>query len=775
MIGIVVVSHSRPLARAAVALAGEMVPPEARPKIAVAAGLDDETFGTDAQAIADAIQEVDSADGVVVLTDLGSAILSAEMALELIHPAVADHTQLAAAPLIEGLVAAVVTAGGGADLEAVVAEANAGLAAKLDHLGAPAPGFAGAAPAAAAPAEALTTEIEITNQHGLHARPAANLVAGLRGFDAQIQLSNKTTGKGPAPASSLAGVTTLGLRQGHVMAARVSGPEASVALAKLEALAAAGFGENEPGEPVAEATGEVTEQAQTGRQIAVGPAHHFSTEVDTSGYVAGDAATERGRLDQAIAAVSQRLHTQAQAPGEHGAVFAAQAILLEDPELATTLHAGLAEGGSAVAIVDRDFSALAAELASLDDPYLRERAQDIRSLARQSTAELAGVPFNLGPIEGLLLVDELDPLTANALDPNKCVGVVTCTGGATGHGVMIAGARGIPVVTGQLEAKGIPNGTVLGLDPVQGKMWVNPTMADLAELDRLGLERRNEATLASELSHQPSLTRSGQRILVEGNISSLTDAKLAAANGADGAGLVRTEVLFGEWDHAPSAEEQAAVFLKIAAALNQKMITIRTWDPGGDKPLAFLPQAPEANPLLGERGLRAMRRLPELFRTQLEAVALAARRTPVRVMFPMVTDVEEVRWAAGELRQVLAQTGGHVALGIMIETPAAAIRAGDFLPLVDFISIGTNDLIQYTMAADRGNGAVAHLVQGHKAAVWDLIEFAARAFAGRPVGVCGDLASQPEAAPRLVAAGVTELSVRPPLVGLVKLAVRTRA
>ncbi|MDR1807562.1 MAG: HPr family phosphocarrier protein [Propionibacteriaceae bacterium] len=777
MIGIVVVSHSRALAKAAVELAGEMVPAEGRPAIAIAAGLDDVTLGTDAQAIADAIVGVDSPDGVAVLTDLGSAILSSEMALELVGPEIAGRVTLAPAPIVEGLVAAVVTASTGADLATVVREANAGLAAKIDHLGADSGAAAGpgavASPTTALPA--LETEIEITNEHGLHARPAANLVAGLRGLDAQIQLTNKAKNKGPVPATSLAGVTTLGLRQGDTLSARITGPDAAVALAKLQQLAADGFGELDATVPIAEADGEIAEQAQTGRQIAVGPAHHFSTAVDTSAYQPGSPATERTRLTQAIGQVLARLHHQAEQPGEHSAVFAAQAILLEDPELTATLNSGVAEGHSAVEIVEQDFAALAAELAALDDPYLRERAQDIRSLARQITAELTGISFDLANLEGILIIDELDPLTATSLNPDRCLGVVTCTGGATGHGVMIAAARGIPVVTGQADAKDLPNNTVVGLDPVQGRLWVNPTMADLAELDKLSLERRNEATLASELCQQPAVTRTGRRILVEANISSLTDAKTAAANGADGSGLVRTEVLFADWNHAPTAEEQAAVFLKIAQGLDGKMITVRTWDPGGDKPLTFLPQDPEANPMLGERGIRAMRRLPELFQEQLKAVALASRRTPVRVMFPMISDVEEVTWAADQLKQALAGVKGHVAMGIMIETPAAALRAADFAPLVDFISIGTNDLIQYTMAADRGNGAVAHLAQGAKAAVWDLIGVAAGAFAGRPVGVCGDLASQPDLTPRLIGLGVTELSVRPPLVGLVKLAVRTRA
>jgi len=783
MIGIVVVSHSRALAKAAVDLASEMLPPTDRPAIEIAAGLDDETFGTDAQAIADAITTVDSPDGVAVLVDLGSAILSSEMALELLAPPIAGHVKIASGPLVEGLVAASVTAATGANLETVIAEANAGLTAKIEHLGevAQAPAQA-ASPTASAPGgpaggPPLTLTVEVTNEHGLHARPAAALVAGLRGLDAVVQLTNATTGKGPAPATSLAGVSALGLRRGQMLSASITGPDAALARSTLKYLAEEGFGESTGADPAtaAEVDAELNQPGRSGRQIGVGPARHFSTAVDTSAYRPGDATTERNRLDQAIAGVLGRLNAQAQLPGDHAQVFGAQAILLEDPELISTLHAGVAQNQSALAVVEQDFTALAAELAALDDPYLRERAQDITSLAHQITAELMGVQLSPGRLKGIVIVDELDPLTATALHSEHCLGVVTCSGGATGHGVMIAASRGIPVVTGKAVAKDIPDNTVVGLDPVQGRIWINPTMADLAELERLAVERRNEATLASELRHQPALTSSGRRILVEANIGSFQDAKTAAANGADGSGLVRTEILFEDWDHAPSAEEQAGVFLKLSKGLGGTMMTVRTWDPGGDKPLSFLPQEPEVNPMLGERGLRAMKRRPELLVEQLRAIGLASRRVPIRVMFPMVADVDEVVWATDLLRAALAETGGHAPVGIMVETPAAALRAADFAALVDFISIGTNDLTQYTMAADRGNAAVADLLQGQKRAVWDLIDMAARAFAGRPVAVCGDMASEPDLTASLVGLGVTELSVRPPLVGLVKLAVRTRA
>ncbi|MHB1010848.1 MAG: putative PEP-binding protein, partial [Propionibacteriaceae bacterium] len=202
-------------------------------------------------------------------------------------------------------------------------------------------------------------------------------------------------------------------------------------------------------------------------------------------------------------------------------------------------------------------------------------------------------------------------------------------------------------------------------------------------------------------------------------------------------------------------------------------ITVRTWDPGGDKPLPFLETAGEANPMLGERGRRAMRRYPEIFAEQLRAIVEAAREVPVRVMFPMVTEPLEVAWARSVLADVLVETPDppHVEVGIMVEVPAAALRADELAPLVDFASIGTNDLAQYTTAVDRGNARVAHLAQPNSA-IWALVFMTCQAFGEKPVAVCGDLASDTELTATLVGLGVRELSVRPPLVGLVKEAVR---
>lgn len=771
MIGIVVVSHSRALALAAVGLAEEMVPAEARPAIEVAAGLDETTFGTDAAAIAEAMTAVDSPDGVLVLLDLGSAILSAEMALEFIDPETAGRVRISPAPLVEGLVAAVVTASTGATLDEVAAEAQDGLAAKVEHLGPPGHVPVEPVPEPAGGAHAFAEDVVVRNPHGLHARPAAALVSGLRGLDATVLLRNATIGKGPASARSVGKVAALGLLRGHTLTATFSGPDADTARERFLALAATAFGET--AEPVVETTVAAVDPARTGRQVVLAPALVTRTTVDTSAYAPGTPDDELARLDSALSTVDAGLSALGAAAGAQRGIFDAQAALLDDPDLRDTLESDIRTGTSSVDAVRTGFGAVAADFDTLADPYLRERGQDVRSLERQVLLALLGAPPQTAPdSEHILVVDELDAATAATLDPALTLGVVTITGGATGHGVIVASSRGIPVVTGRAEAATVADGTLVGVDPGAGTLWLDPDAETEIRIRALAATRDTEATAAATRSHEPAVTTSGRRVLVEANVASLADATAGAAAGADGSGLVRTEILFAHEAGAPDAATQAAALIAVGKALGSP-ITVRTWDPGGDKPLPFLATDGEANPMLGERGLRAMRRYPDVFAEQLRGIVLAAREVPVRVMFPMVTEPDEVVWARSVLAGVLAENPDppHVEVGIMVEVPAAALRADELAPLVDFASIGTNDLAQYTTAVDRGNGRVASLARPSPA-IWSLIGMTCTAFGDKPVAVCGDLASDPDLTATLVGLGVSELSVRPPAIGLVKDAVR---
>ncbi|WP_022911009.1 dihydroxyacetone kinase phosphoryl donor subunit DhaM [Aestuariimicrobium kwangyangense] len=780
MIGVVVVSHSTAVAEAAASLAREMVPADSGVRLERAAGTADGGFGTDAVAIADAIQRADSGEGVLVLMDLGSAVLSAEMACEFLDPDQSARVRLSPAPLVEGLLVAAVSAASGASLDEVADEALSALSAKRDHLGAvdddqgqpaPSPG-----PTTAAAGDPVTAEFEITMQHGLHARPVAQLVSALRAFDAEVVLSNATTGRGPVPATSVTKVATLGVAHGQHLAAAAVGPQAQQAIDRLAELVSDQFGEREPDTSAASAGmasggtpgGGPAGSHLTGRQVVVGPAVVVSDDLDLSTHT--PSTDEPARADRVLTDLVADL--QARSQRSHGDIFAAQLALLD--ELATSVRDRVAAGSGVVEAVDTVFGQVAAEFDQLADPHLRDRAQDLRSLRRQLLEALLR-PSDDSPVtegEHVLVVQELDALTASSLDASLTLAVLTRAGGATGHGALVAGSRGIPVVTGQAELS-VVTGDLVAVDPVEQRVWVNPSPAELDDLRRRGAERTQAEVEARQHGHEEAMTRQGALIVVKANISNLTDAQVASDQGADGSGLVRTELLFGDRATAPSAEEQAEVFIAVGRALGGRPITVRTWDAGADKPLRFIDQVAELNPFLGERGVRTMRRVPEVFDEQLRAVVLANRQTPVKVMLPMVTTTDEVLWARRRLEAVCRELHSDpVPLGMMVEVPAAAIRAGDFVDLVDFASIGTNDLTQYTAAVDRGNASVQRLARDSSEAVFDLITMTCLGLMGLPVSVCGDLASDLDAVPRLIRAGVTELSVRPSMVALVKQSVR---
>jgi phosphocarrier protein FPr len=833
VIGIVVVSHSRALADAAVALASEMTAGAGTsggreaPVVAVAAGLDATTFGTDAAAVADAIGVADGPDGVLVFVDLGSALLSAETALEFVEPEVRGRVLVTSAPLVEGLMAAVVLASTGAPLAGVAAEARRSLAAKQEHLddataaGAVADAATAGAAGDAAPADHVAaagarTEPEqsvvvtVPNPHGLHARPAARLVALARSYDARLTLTDLDTGRGPVDAASLSLVATLDARQGHRLRVTAAGPDATAALAAVTALAQNAFGDGATvGETAAGSAGSAAVDARgrgnslppgdermprgIGLDIAIGPAIVPDAEIDLTHYAASDPETEAARSAAATESAtarsrSLRARTAERIGVDEAAIFDAHLALLDDPALSEDVRHAIAAGASAPRAWSDALDALATRFDALTDPYQRARAQDVRAVRRQVLTALARpeaiaeqveptTPNRYGaPAEGVddvsgagvLVVPELDAAMAATLDAALVRGVATRAGGATGHGVLVARARGIPVITDVGDVP-VVAGQLVAFDARAGRFVVEPDAATVAELGRLRERRATEWKAAVAAAHEPAATTDGQRIRVLATVGSVEEARAAAALGAEGAGLVRTEVLFGDRAGAPSAEEQAAAYLAIADAFGGGPVTIRTWDAGGDKPLRFLPQAAEPNPFLGERGLRVFRRRPELLRVQLDAICRAARRAVVHVMFPMVTAPEELEWARRELAAFDPPAGLRV--GMMVEVPAAAVRIERFA--VDFVSIGTNDLTQYTVAADRGNAAVAGLADALDPAVLALVRRVTAHVAD--VAVCGDLASDPEAAALLAGLGVRELSAMAPQVPLVKARLRTTA
>jgi phosphocarrier protein FPr len=321
----------------------------------------------------------------------------------------------------------------------------------------------------------------------------------------------------------------------------------------------------------------------------------------------------------------------------------------------------------------------------------------------------------------------------------------------------------------------LPEGCLIVIDGTTGELIIDPPEATLAQYRTRATELAESANEQRAASGRPAVTVDGVRIEVAANVGSSLDAQEGAAAGADSAGLVRTEFLFLNRDRAPDVQEQVAEYLAIACALDGRPITLRTLDVGGDKPLTYLPMPAEDNPFLGHRGIRLLLDRRELLLDQLRAVCQVARKAPTSVLFPMISTVGELRTARTLLSEAAGPEGQPEGLrvGMMVEVPAAALKIATFLPYLDFLSIGTNDLTQYTLAAERGNAAVAGLSDALDPAVLALIRHVCHTAAGRvPVAVCGEAAADLVAIPVLLGLGVRELSVSHPAVPAVKARVR---
>ena len=787
---LVLVSHSSQLAASAAALASAMAP-EVLVVPAGGVGEDPAVLGTDAKRVAESIQRAWSPAGVVVLMDLGSAVLSAELALDLLPDGRRQGVRLSSAPLVEGAVAAAVAAQGGADLAQVVQEAESGLAGKHSQLGDVSPASQPESPPEeGAGWQQLTVRVELPM--GLHARPAARVVQQLAGLDAEVRGTNATTGDGPVSARSLNALATLQVGKSQLLLLEARGADADVALSRIGELAGRGFDDLEEAAPVPPTLAPKALPADgtlvglpASPGAAVGQVVHLEqAELEVHDRVPAPPEREIGSLEGALGAVREELRelrdlTARRSGNYAAAILDADLLFLDDPELAGRAREAISAGGvTAEAAWEAAARAAHSSWERVADPRLRLRAADLDGVARRVLAHLLGSSEVRPTGTGVLVAEELTPADTAQLDPAAVLGIATAAGGPTSHSAILARSLGIPAVVGVgpglLE---LPAGRTVLLDGDRGVVRLDPTEEEQAAVRNEAARRAASARAASEAASRAALTRDGVTVEVAANIGSLADARAAVLAGADGVGLLRTEFLFQDQPVLPDEEAQFEQYSEIAEALLGRPLTIRTLDVGADKPLAALPRDPEPNPALGVRGLRLGLARPDLLKTQLAAVARVAAEHRVRVMFPMVATVGEVR-SARELLAALPAPDQRpgvppLEVGIMVEVPAAALAADRLAELVDFLSIGTNDLSQYTMAADRGNGGLRGLADPLHPAVLRLIQLTAAAATGRRwTGVCGELAGNPLAVELLIGLGVRELSAAPRLVPGVKEAVR---
>ncbi len=771
MIGLVIVSHSAKLAEGICEVAEQVG--RGRVRLAAAGGTGDpeHPIGTDASRVLDAIDSVYSDDGVVVLMDLGSAVLSAETALELVDEAKRARVRLCPAPVVEAAVSAASLAGAGASMEEILREA-----ARL--------------PTKAAVADAASSEsvqVTLTNPAGLHARPAARLVRIAREHRQPVTVRNDTSGRGPVEASSLMALLSLAARQGDRLT--ISSAARDV-LAEMAAFVERGCDDQPPqafGKKPAEAAEGSLSGIAASPGVAVGPLVKVRrVEENVLRHSVSDVEAEQNRLRAAIQGAMEETRallewTRRNAGEGQAGIFDAQQLFLEDTEFEdTALRRIREEGCNAEYAWEQAVETAAAQLGALDNPLLAARAADVRDVGARVLQRLTGAAARLPTLRepSILAARDLSPSEIQELDRDRVLALCLEQGAANAHNVILARAMGIPVVAGIGPAlESLVEGSVAAIDGESGTVWPSPSEARIREFEarrRAWLESRR---LASAGRRALAATRDGRRVRVFANISGVEEAAEAVEQGAEGVGVLRTEFLFLHREAPPSEEEQLAAYRAIADSLESRPLVVRTLDIGGDKPVPYLEIGAEANPFLGWRGLRLTLDRRDLLRTQLRAILRAAHERKVEILLPMVSTLDEVRKAKAAIEEVereLERDGvpfrQGVRLGIMIEVPSAVAVASDLAREVQFFSIGSNDLVQYVMVADRTNARVAALADPFQPAVLRMISQVIEAgrTAGIEVAICGEFGADRLATPLLIGLGLNEFSVSAPLVAEVK-------
>ncbi|MEY2342243.1 dihydroxyacetone kinase phosphoryl donor subunit DhaM [Acidithiobacillus sp. IBUN Pt1247-S3] len=745
-VALLLVSHSRALAEATETLVRQVTRDSVQIALAAGAGEEGAELGTDATRIVAALETL-AAQPVLILMDLGSALLSAQMAMDFLPSERRAQVALCPAPFVEGALAATLAAQAGARLSEVAQEANNALRGKRAEFS-----DQEAVPEATrelhADARMAKRCYSLQDPAGLHLRPAAELVrlAGEASEDVWIGRSGAEALL--APAKSLSALLGLELRQGEDLCVYSRDALNATLVAQLDALL---------GSPAAEL------QKTSPHGIVPGFAVALLTEVQgnlldllpTTETPVADAA-ERIRL--AMAAVGEK------AQGE--GILDAQRALLADPRLLQMVDAELARGKGPAHAWATAVEALAQEIERLRQPLLRARATDWRDLGRQVLQQLLGVTDESAQTVGprILLVDELSPSLAAKLDPSLVLGVIDRRGAKNSHAAILLRGAGIPYII-DAHYPALRAGVRVAMDGASGEIIVAPSEEQLRAMRApYGEVKQLEqpAGFAGIIA-----TVDGAQVELWANVASPAEAREAQRLCACGIGLLRTEFLYLDQWQVPSEEEQIQRLLEILTPLTGRRSIIRLLDAGADKPLPFLRLPEEANPALGLRGIRALLARPDFLQSQLRAILRAGYGLDIAVMLPMVTNPEEV----DELRTLLATV--HTALyaqgidhawpvpvGIMAEVPAMLLEGASFRGVADFVSVGTNDLTQYVLAADRGDDRLHDLGGAGHPAILSLIQQLLRDI-DVPVSVCGEAAGDPRLARSLVAAGIRRLSMSP--------------
>ena len=523
--------------------------------------------------------------------------------------------------------------------------------------------------------------------------------------------------------------------------------------------------------------------------VAVGPLHlHVVGDIEYEEHSDRETAEELERLDAAVSAVDARLSeleesTRSRAGEDAAEIFGVHKMFLADPSFTDPIRSLIEQGRTAESAVSEGAELLASEFEEIGDDYFSQRAVDIRDIGGQLIRSLTGVGgSDLGTLSTPVVIaaEDLTPSDTASIPDGMVLAFVTAFGSATSHTAILARAMGVPAVVG-IGNLGFDEGTTVIVDGDAGTVIVEPDDDQIEDARTRGEAARAFAEVALASASEPAVTIDGHGVEVVANIGTPADARRAVEFGAEGVGLLRTEFLFLDRPALPNEDEQIAEYGEIFAHFPDQPVVVRTLDVGGDKHLPSIELEEELNPFLGKRGIRLTFAEDSLFRDQIRAILRAGAGRSVQIMFPMVGSVDEVRRARARVVELVAELDSEgtpraadIEIGVMIEVPSAAVMADVLVNHVDFFSIGTNDLTQYTLAVDRTNPAVAHMADALHPAVLRLIRAVVEPahVAGKWVGVCGELAGDPVAAPILVGLGVDELSMSAPSIPVVKQAIR---
>ncbi|CAI8884150.1 multiphosphoryl transfer protein [Pseudomonas sp. IT-347P] len=627
----------------------------------------------------------------------------------------------------------------------------------------------------------------VAHRGGLHARPAALIRQTAQGFKSQSQLH--FAGKS-APCNSLIGLMGLAVGERDQVQISCQGPDAEAALqALLAALATALPEDHHATAPLSVAPLKRPAEAGVLHGVCAAPGlvggplfrlNAISLPKDAGNH---DPLQQQQVLEGALAQVRNEIDaTLAQAKkhksADEEAIFAAHLALLEDPALLDAAQQAIKQGTAATHAWSQSIDVQCEVLQHTGSALLAERANDLRDLKQRVLRALLGEAWHYDvPAGAIVAAHELTPSDLLQLSAQGVAGLCMAEGGATSHVAILARGKGLPCIVALGSALlDQPQGEAVVLDADGGRLELTPNGERLAEVQQAQLDRQQRREAQQAKAHLPAETRNGVSIEVVANVASSAEAADAFANGADGVGLLRTEFLFVDRQTAPDVEEQRAAYQGVLDAMGEHSVIIRTIDVGGDKQLDYLPLPIEANPVLGLRGIRLAQARPEILDQQLRALLQVSPLHRCRILLPMVTEVDEllhIRQRIDALCQELNITQ-RPEIGVMIEVPAAALQAEQLAEYADFLSIGTNDLSQYTLAMDRDHAGLAARVDALHPALLRLIAMTCEGAAvhKRWVGVCGALASDPLATPVLVGLGVTELSVSPVQIGEIKDRVR---